>query len=249
MGMPVTIEVRDRAADVAGIDAVFAELRHIDELFSPFKSDSAVSRISDGRLAVHDALPLVREVLELCTRYERRTGGFFSPWHAERLDPSGLVKGWALGRGAAILDARGYRDYFIDGAGDVWARGHSTPGAAWRVGIRHPVERDKVVRVVLASDLAVATSGTYEKGEHIYDPHTGRPATALLSMTVVGPSIVDADVFATAAFAMGPAGLDFIDSQPGYEAYAIDRDLRGTWTSGFDARCERGGMSAGGGRR
>lgn len=239
MGMPITVDVRDSAADAAAFDAVFAELRDIDELFSPFKIESAISRINDGRLAPGDAPLLVREVLALCAQYERRTRGFFSPWHAGRLDPSGLVKGWALGRAAAILDGRGYRDYFIDGAGDVWARGHSASRAPWRVGIRHPVERDKVVRVVLASDLAVATSGTYEKGEHIYDPHTGLPTTALLSMSVVGPSIVDADVFATAAFAMGPEGLDLIESEPGYEAYAIDRDLRATWTTGFDALCAR----------
>ena len=181
----------------------------------------------------------MRDVLALCREYERRTNGFFSPWHRGHLDPSGLVKGWALARAAGILDARGYRDYFVDGAGDVWARGHSAPGVPWRVGIRHPIERDKVVRVVLASELAVATSGTYEKGDHIYDPHTGRPATALMSMTVVGPSIVDADVFATAAFAMGNQGLAFIEAQPGYEAYAIDRELRGSWTSGFDERCDR----------
>lgn len=239
MGMPITVDVRDGTADATALDAVFAELRHIDELFSPFKTESAVTRINDGRLASDDAPLLVREVLSLCAEYERRTRGFFSPWHAGRLDPSGLVKGWALSRAAAILDGRGYRDYFIDGAGDVWARGHGAHGAPWRVGIRHPVERDKVVRVVLASDLAVATSGTYEKGEHIYDPHTGRPATALLSLTVTGPSITDADVFATAAFAMGPDGLDFIEEQPGYEAYAIDRDLRATWTTGFDALCAR----------
>lgn len=247
MGMPITVDVRDSGADAAALDAVFAELRHIDELFSPFKTGSAVSRINDGRLASDGAPVLVREVLALCAQYEQRTRGFFSPWHAGRLDPSGLVKGWALARGAAILDGRGYRDYFIDGAGDVWARGHSASRAPWRVGIRHPVERDKVVRVVLASDLAVATSGTYEKGEHIYDPHTGRPATALLSLTVTGPSITDADVFATAAFAMGPDGLDFIEEQPGYEAYAIDRDLRATWTTGFEALCERPRTSASGG--
>lgn len=237
--MPITVDVRDPHADPAALDAVFAELRHLDELFSPFKSESAVTRINDGRLALADAPVLVHEVLALCADYERRTRGFFSPWHAGHLDPSGLVKGWALARASAILDARGHRDYFVDGAGDVWASGHRAPGAPWRVGIRHPVERDKVVRVVLVSDLAVATSGTYEKGDHIYDPHTGRPATTLLSLTVTGPGIVDADVFATAAFAMGDGALEFIEAQPGHEAYAIDRELRGRWTTGFEALCER----------
>jgi thiamine biosynthesis lipoprotein len=96
--------------------------------------------------------------------------------------------------------------------------------------------------VLLVTDLAVATSGTYEKGTHIYDPHTGAPATELLSMTIVGPSIVEADVYATAAFAMGLAGLDFIERRAGYEAYAIDPELRGHWTTGFNAYSEGGGF-------
>ena len=101
----------------------------------------------------------------------------------------------------------------------------------------HPVRRDRVARVVLARDLAVATSGTYEKGEHVLDPHTGRPATAVLSVTVVGPDIVEADVHATAALAMGRAGLQLIEALAGYEAYAIFPDLHASWTSGFDALC------------
>ena len=239
MGMPVTVDVRDPNASAGALDDVYADLVRTDRLFSPFLPESEISRIRDGRLAVAEAGPLVHEVLELCRVFERDTDGYFSAWHEGKLDPSGLVKGWAIARGAAILDSRGYRDYFIDAGGDVMTRGHSGPRAAWRVGIRHPVERDKVVRVILASDLAVATSGTYEKGSHIYDPHTGAPATELLSMTVVGPRIVEADVYATAAFAMGLAGLEFIEGRAGYEAYAIDKELRGHWTTGFDNYCEQ----------
>jgi len=235
--MPVTVDVRDDAATADAIEDVFAELRAIDELFSPFKETSAVSRINAGTLALDDAPALLSEVLALCDRYRVLTSGYFDPWSDGRLDPSGLVKGWALARGAAILDARGYANYFVDGAGDVRTRGSSGNGEVWRVGIRHPVERDKVARVVLARDLAVATSGTYEKGTHIYDPHTGRPATEFVSFTVVGPDIVTADVFATAAFAMGQTGLSFVEAQAGYEAFAITPELDGISTSGFDALC------------
>lgn len=239
MGMPITVDVRDPNASGAALDDVYADLVRIDRLFSPFLPQSEVSRIRDGRLAVDQADPLVHEVLELCRAFERDTDGYFSAWYEAKLDPSGVVKGWAIGRGATILDSRGYRDYFIDAGGDVMTRGHAAPGAAWRVGIRHPVQRDKVARVILASDLAVATSGTYEKGAHIYDPHTGAPATELLSMTVVGPRILEADVYATATFAMGLAGLEFIEGRSGYEAYAIDTELRGHWTTGFDDYCDQ----------
>ena len=93
------------------------------------------------------------------------------------------------------------------------------------------------MRIILSEDLAVATSGTYEKGEHIVNPHSGKPARDWLSFTVTGPDIFNADIYATAGFAMGRDGLGFIERTPGYEAYAIDRNLVASWTGGFDALC------------
>jgi thiamine biosynthesis lipoprotein len=238
MGMPVTVDVRDAGVDAVALEAAFAELRRIDELFSTYRAGSAVSRIGRGELRPEDAGPDVRLVLDLCERYERATGGWFSAWIGGRLDPSGLVKGWAIDRACAILERGGARNFFLDAGGDVVARGHNGAGEPWRIGIRHPVERARVTRVVLATDLAVATSGTYEKGEHVLDPHTGLPATGVLSVTVVGADIVEADVHATAALAMGRRGLDLIEELTRYEAYVIFPDLRASWTSGFDALCE-----------
>jgi thiamine biosynthesis lipoprotein len=235
MGMPVTVDVRDEAENPAALDEVYADLVFVDQTFSPFLPDSAISRINRGEVSPDDVDPVVLEVLDLCRLYEKATDGYFSAWIGGRLDPSGLVKGWAIGRAASILDRHGYRNYFVDAAGDIVARGHSGQGTPWRVGIRHPVERERVARVILASELAIATSGTYEKGSHIYDPHTGRPVEDLLSLTVVGPNVLDADVYATAAFAMGARGLEFVDRLDGYQAYAIDTRLRATWTAGFPA--------------
>lgn len=235
--MPVTVHVADDVGDSA-VDEVFADFRLLDGVFSTFIPDSAVSRINRGELKEEDAGDLVLQALHLCRQYERATGGYFSAWLGGRLDPSGLVKGWAIDRGCSILDHHGCRNFFVDAGGDVQTRGLSEGGGPWRVGIRHPVQKDKVVRVVLAGGLAVATSGTYEKGDHIVDPHTGRAAEELLSFTVVGPDILQADVYATAAFAMGrDAGLAFIERAAGYEAYAIDRRLKATMTPGFDVLC------------
>jgi FAD:protein FMN transferase len=239
MGMPVTTDVRDGADPTAALDAVYAELERIDALYSPFRADSLVSQITAGTLDSDAAGGELGEIISLCRRYETETEGYFSAWRGSRFDPSGLVKGWAIDRACRILDMGGFARYFVDAAGDVRTRGEREPGEPWRVGVRHPVERDKVVRVIRARDIAVATSGTYEKGAHIDDPHTGLPATELLSLTVVGPDIVVADVYATAAFALGARGLDLVERLPGYEAYAIDPDLRASWTSGFDAHCER----------
>jgi thiamine biosynthesis lipoprotein len=239
MGMPVTLHVVDAGAGEAALDEVFEDFALLDRVFSPFLPDSAVSRINRGELEPEGAGDLVRQALHLCRLYEGATEGYFSAWIGGRLDPSGLVKGWAIDRGASILESHGYQNYFVDAGGDVQTRGLSERGEPWRVGIRHPVQKDRVVRVVLASGLAVATSGTYEKGDHIVDPHTGRVVKDLLSFTVAGPDIVQADVYATAAFAMGREGLAFIDGIEGYEAYAIDCDSTGRWTAGFDAVCEK----------
>jgi thiamine biosynthesis lipoprotein len=238
MGMPITVHVIDDAASDESLDPAFEDLTLLDRTFSPFLFDSAVSRINRGQLRLEDAGRLVNQAIDLCRLYERATDGYFSAWINGRFDPSGLIKGWAIDRACSILDRYGYCDYFVDAGGDVQTRGRNAEGGPWRVGIRHPIERDKVARVVLASGLAVATSGTYEKGEHILDPHSGEPANWWLSFTVVGPDILESDVYATACCAMGIAGLDFMSRVVGYEAYAIDNQLRVGYTAGFDAHCE-----------
>ncbi|HXM55412.1 MAG TPA: FAD:protein FMN transferase [Candidatus Dormibacteraeota bacterium] len=240
MGTRVTVDVRDPGVAPAALAAAFSELDEADLVFSTYRPDSEVCRIDRGELRAEDASAAVRQVLDLCARYERATGGAFSAWIGGRLDPSGLVKGWAVDRACSVLERHGARNYLVDAGGDVVARGHSRPGAAWRVGIRHPVERSKVARVVLATDLAVATSGTYERGAHVHDPRAGAPAAAgLVSVTVAGSDIVEADVWATAVLVLGAsAGLDLIERLDRYEAYAISDDLRATWTSGFAALCD-----------
>jgi FAD:protein FMN transferase len=237
MGMPVTVQVLDAEAEDQALQDVFNDFNLLDGTFSPFLAESEVSRINRGELRSEDAGRLVNQAIDLCRLYERATDGYFSAWIAGRFDPSGLVKGWAIDRACSVLERYGYHDYFVDAGGDVQTRGRNSDGGPWRVGIRHPVERGKVACVVLASGLAVATSGTYEKGEHILDPHSGKPANAWLSFTVAGPDILQADVFATACFAMGIAGLDFVTRVAGYEAFAIDHQLRASYTAGFKALC------------
>jgi len=236
--MPVTVQVVDDEAQDAALQEVFDDFALLDRTFSPFLASSEVSQINRGELRPEDAGQLVTQAISLCHLYEQATDGYFSAWIAGRFDPSGLVKGWAIDRACSILDRHGYRDYFVDAGGDVQTRGRNPEGGPWRVGIRHPVERDKVACVVLASGLAVATSGTYEKGEHILDPHDGKPAGEWLSFTVVGPDILQADVYATACLAMGVAGLEFMTRVARYEAFAIDHRLRVTYTAGFKALCE-----------
>jgi thiamine biosynthesis lipoprotein len=168
-------------------------------------------------------------VLTRCLALERSTRGYFSARPAGRLDPSGLVKGWAVDRAADRLAAAGAQTFCIDAGGDILARGDQR----WRVGIRHPEELDQLAAVVEVEDLAVATSGTYERGAHILDPHTGLPPAGLLSVTIVGPDLATADAYATAAFAMGADGPEWTTTLGGYDAMCITSDHRVLTTPGF----------------
>ena len=100
----------------------------------------------------------------------------------------------------------------------------SWEGAPWRVGIQHPRRRDRVAAVLAASDVGIATSGTYERGAHIIDPHTGRAPEGVLSVSVVGPDVATADAYATAAYAMGPMGAEWCLGLRGYAAIVILAD-------------------------
>jgi FAD:protein FMN transferase len=237
MGMPVIVDVRDlRVADET-VDELFDWLRLVDARFSTYKADSEVSRIDRGELAPEVAHPDVRRVLDLCEWLRAETGGYFDARAAASgsLDPSGLVKGWAIDRAAAILDAAGAANYAINAGGDIRLRGGALPLTVWRVGIQHPSERERVAAVLESSDLAVATSGAYERGEHVVDPHTRQPSTGVLSVTVTGPDLATADAYATAAFAMGPRGARWTTSLAGYEAMTILADGRVLRTRGFPA--------------
>ncbi len=105
----------------------------------------------------------------------------------------------------------------------------------WRIGIRNPFNRTENVKVLALAEGGIATSGTAIRGQHIYNPH--QPDSAIqdiLSITVIGPNIYDADRFATAAFAMGKKGIQFIEKLAGFEGYMIDDQARATLTSGFE---------------
>lgn len=235
MGMPVIADVRDDEADPRVLDDVFAWLRWVDATFSTYKADSEIGRINRGELAPEDADPEVRAVLDRCDELRRETNGYFDARAAspDVLDPSGLVKGWSIERAAGILDDAGVRNYALNAGGDIVVRGRAVPDWSWRIGIQHPRERDAVAHVVEARNLAIATSGEYERGQHVVDPHTRRPPSGLLSVTVTGPDLGTADAYATAAFAMGAAARDWVEGLDGYEAFAITA-AGATWqTSGF----------------
>jgi thiamine biosynthesis lipoprotein len=233
MGMPIGIDIRTALPQRelrSLLDDTYEWLRQVDGTFSTYKTDSQVSRLARGEKI--DPSPEVVEVLGRCAEMRASTGGFFDAYAGGTLDPSGYVKGWAAERVSRALTAAGAVDHCVNAGGDVRVRGSARPGVAWRVGIRDP-RRDVVCKVVFAHDLAVATSGGYARGAHIIDPHTGRPATDLGSVTVVGPDLAIADAYATALYAMGPLRARAFRLPEAYEFLIITGDGRGLSTPGF----------------
>jgi thiamine biosynthesis lipoprotein len=246
VGTAIGLDVRDASVQPAALDRAFEYLRLVDERFSPYRPDSEVSRLIRAEIDEADASPELREVLAMSDLIRQISEGYFDiRAHRPdgRPDPTGLVKGWSLENAGRLLEAAGARNYCINGGGDIVARGEAAPGHPWRIGIRHPLIADALATVLAIRDGAVATSGAYERGEHIRDPFTGRAPIDLRSITIVGPSLTYADAYATAAFAMGATGLSWVAGLPEYEGCAVttapgadpsEFEGRLVWTAGFE---------------
>jgi FAD:protein FMN transferase len=240
MGMAVSIDVRDLHVPAGAITEVVEWLHHVDATFSPYKDASPITRFGRGEITRDDLTDEIRAVLDLCEVVRVDTAGAFdiacvpAP-NGTTFDPSGLVKGWSIERAASILESWSATDFCINAGGDIVVRGEPSPGQPWRVGIRHPDLADKLATVVVAGGpLAIATSATYERGQHIIDPRSGRPAASLASVTVVGPDLTLADAYATAVFVMGIDGVRWLAEHDGYGAFAVTADGMAHSTTVFD---------------
>ena len=255
MGMPVTVEIVSELGTQIAIGKVFEYFTQVDEKFSTFKSASEITAINNGQIKLENASQEMKEVFLLCDKTKNETGGYFDIVNNEgKFDPSGLVKGWAIFNAAQLLEGLRFEDFYVEAGGDIQVRGNgpalrparrsfSEGGSlgeegGWRTGIRNPFNVKEIIKVVtLKNDEGIATSGSYERGAHIYNPllrSTSFEGQAqIVSLTVIGPNIYEADRFATAAFAMSGKGIYFIEKLAGFEAYAIDKNGLATMTSGF----------------
>ena len=234
MGTVFSFDIPAAAAPV--LSQAVRWLHWVDATFSPHRDDSDVSRFGRGELTLAQCALELAEVIGECAAIRELSDGYFTDWPGGQFDPSGLVKGWAIDRAAIMLSAAGFTGHCVNGAGDMQCTGEPEPGQPWRVGIAHPLHPSALAAVITGRDIAVATSGTAERGAHIVNPRTGRPATGLASVTVIGPRVATADAFATAAFAMGPAARQWVESLDGYEALGIAPD-GATWQTGGLGAC------------
>lgn len=234
MGMPITVEVVDDFATSQTLDEIYAYLTYIDETFSTYKASSEISRINRGELLLEQASDDMQTIFALAEQTRQETDGYFDIEHNGQIDPSGIVKGWAIYKAAEILWQRGFENFYVDAGGDIQVSGKNSQGDLWRVGIQHPFEPNKIVKALSLSDCGIATSGTYVRGQHIYNPQNrGQIIDEIVSLTVVGANVYEADRFATAAFAMGKMGIAFIEELEGFEGYMISSDGLAAFTSGF----------------
>lgn len=235
MGTVFSFDLRDPVTPSVhrALKEAVAWLHHVDEVFSTYRPDSAISRLGRGEPVPGRCGPEVAEVFALCEEAAAATGGWFTLTPGGRLDPSGMVKGWAVERASRMLYAAGARNTCVNGGGDIQLRGEAAPGTPWRIGIAHPARPGELAAVVTGRDLAVATSGTAERGPHVLHPHTGEPATALASLTLTGPGLTRTDAYATAAFAMGAGARAWVEALDGYEALGIPATGEVWHTSGF----------------
>jgi len=235
MGMPVTLEVIDAHVTQQTIDKGYAYFEYVDQKFSTYKEDSEISKINRHELSLEQASADMQKIFELARETSQATDGYFDISRDGIYDPSGIVKGWAIYNAAQILMADGFKNFYVDAGGDIQAVGHNSQGENWRVGIQNPFSTTEIVKVLSISNCGVATSGTYVRGQHIYNPkNRNQLITEIMSLTVIGPDIYEADRFATAAFAMGREGIFFIENLDGFEGYMIDQDRQATYTRGFE---------------
>ncbi len=237
MGMPVTVEIDDAGVTETAIASVFDYFRAIDDTFSIYKENSEIAQINRGELPPEAYSDDMRTILALSEQTRQETNGYFDILHNGILDPSGIVKGWAILQAATMLKEAGFQHFYIDAGGDIQVSGYKDgqPGRLWRIGIRNPFNRNEIVKVLAVTNKGIATSGTAIRGQHIYNPHDpGQQLLDVVSLTVIGPDVYEADRFATAAFAMGKKGISFIEELPGFEGYMIDTSARATYTTGFE---------------
>jgi thiamine biosynthesis lipoprotein len=255
MGMPIEIEIVPTSLKLRGASAhemlekAFAYLVSVDKQFSTYKEDSEISKINRGEITESEMSEGMKEVFALAEKTKKETNGYFNIRHPDgHLDPSGIVKGWAILNAAKII-----RDYlavkppsnlgvsppigfFVNAGGDIAMSGKNAEGKEWSVGIWNPFNTKEIVKVVYPRGKGIATSGSYLRGAHIYNPLApDDKLTDVVSITVIGPDVLEADRFATAAFAMGREGIAFIENLPGFEGYMIDNKGMATFTSGFSS--------------
>lgn len=233
MAMPVIVEIVDDNINEEIFEKVFDYLISVDEKFSPYKVTSEVSKLNRGEIFEKNFSAELSEVLKLAEETKTDTDGYFDIYHKGICDPSGLVKGYAIWKASQIIREAGYKNFYLEIAGDIEVGGLNNDGEKWKIGIKNPFKQDEIISVVHLTNCGIATSGTYMQGEHIYNPKENSSQKEIVSLTIIGPNVYEADRFATACFAMGEGGIYFVESKKDLAGMAIDKNGIATYTNNY----------------
>ena len=167
MGMPISIiyEGNEDGLLETQIALCFDSL---DTQFSTYKKTSDVSIFNKGKLPIEKQDTVFKNTLDACEDWRQKTGGAFNASYNASYDPSGYVKGLAIQQTSELLHAAGINYFIINASGDVLAASNSNE--FWNIGLQHPSNKKKSIGTIKAKNLAVASSGTYERGAHITNP-------------------------------------------------------------------------------
>lgn len=228
----------------AAVERVFAGL---DETFSLYRPDSEASRLARGELSLRDSSAAMRDRCAEALGWRLRTEGAFSPERPDGvLDLSGLIKGYAVGQAGEALRSRGITDWCLNAGGDVLVMGSPVPGSgtAWAAGVVDPLDRSALLAAYELGGsgprCALATSGSAERGDHIWaagagSRTAGSSGAGFAQVSVAAADIVTADVLATAIVAGGTAMLHRATDGWEIDVLAVRRDGELLATPGFRA--------------
>lgn len=162
---------------------------------------------------------------------EKEAGTVFLKERGMRIGFGGIGKGYAAERAKMVMKELGVGSGIVNASGDLTTWGHQPDGRPWTIGIVNPNATQQIFSYINVTDMAVATSGNYEKYilidgkkySHTIDPRTGLPVTGIKSVTIIAPNAELADAMATPVMIMGiKAGLDMINQIKNIEAILID---------------------------
>ena len=180
-------------------------------------------------LDLAQAPSVVHKVVDACLVARRATASWFDPWAMPAgFDPTALVKGWAARRTMEALRHGGISAAMVNAGGDIVVVGEPRPAPCWRIAIVDPHRADHLLGSVALPvsewPWTIATSGRYERGEHLLDPHTGTASEGdVAAATVTGPDLARAAALAT-ALAEAPSSESATWTVPGYDWLLVHND-------------------------
>lgn len=215
-------------------------LHDADQVFSLYKPESEISRLNAGVLDWEKASGVQKSIRDQAEKWKSETDAFFDPVSPQGIyDPSGLVKSWAARNAAQYLEANGITSFTLNAGGDIYLSSNLKSSLLFRVGLANLTSigsetagSNMVLDLAKSDYRAVATSGSAERGEHIWKS----PDSEFIQATVVAKDLVLADIWATALISGGQDALKLFTQQvPAAAACALvtSRDMSMQATAGF----------------